>query len=80
MPTIARSSAKKATNLSIREDLLTEARAAGINLSQTLEIALETAVRASREARWRKENAEAFAAYNGLIEAEGLPLEAWRMF
>jgi post-segregation antitoxin (ccd killing protein) len=34
---------KKPTNLSVRTDLLEEARALGINLSQTLETALDAA-------------------------------------
>jgi len=80
MSSVVAKAPKRATNLTIREDLLREARAAGINLSQTLEVALEAALREARAAQWRQDNAEAIAAYNHLVESEGLPLEEWRMF
>ncbi len=47
--------AKRATNVSIRSDLLDAAREAGLNLSATLERALaEELARVERE-RWREE-------------------------
>jgi antitoxin CcdA len=47
---------KKATNLSIRADLVEEARALGINLSRTFEAALAAEVKKYREDEWRQQN------------------------
>ncbi len=58
------SPAKKATNLSIRVDLLEEARARKINLSQTLENALLAELKKQREAEWLDQNQAAIEAYN----------------
>ncbi len=71
---------KKATNLSIRADLVEEARALGINLSRTLEIALAAEVKKHREDEWREQNREAIAAYGRLIEREGLLSDSYRTF
>lgn len=64
--------ARKAVNVSVRADLLAEARAAKLNLSRTLDAALRLELKAQREARWRAENAEAIAAYNAHVEKHGL--------
>ncbi len=50
------------------------------NLSQTLETALKEKVAKSRAAQWKEENKEAIEGYNDWIEANGLPLAAYRMF
>jgi antitoxin CcdA len=71
---------KKPTNLSVRTDLLEEARALGINLSQTLEVALTAEVKKRREDEWREQNREAIAAYSRLIEREGLLSDSYRTF
>ena len=71
---------KKAANLSIRADLLEEARAYKINLSQTLESALAAEVKKHREDEWRKQNREAIAAYGRLFEREGLLSDSYRTF
>ena len=47
---------KKAANLSVRADLLEEARAFKINLSQTLEAALQIELKKEKERRWLEEN------------------------
>ena len=57
---------KRATNVSINQGLLEDAKALDINLSATLERALDTEVRARKRAKWLEENREAIAAYNGL--------------
>lgn len=67
-----RTTSKKAVNLGIRDDLLREARAAGINLSHTLELALETTLRDRRRILWRRDNAEALAAYGRHVDRDGL--------
>jgi antitoxin CcdA len=72
--------ARKATNITLSADVLAEAKAYGINLSQTCDAHLREVVRREREARWLKENSAFIAAYNDTVEREGLPLEAYRTF
>ncbi len=63
---------KRATNVSINQGLLEDARALDINLSATLERALEAEVRARRREKWLEENREAIEAYNRRIERDGM--------
>lgn len=62
-------SLKRPVNVKAREDLVSDAKALGINLSATFETALESAVKAARLARWQEENSEAFSAYDDRIAA-----------
>lgn len=71
---------KKAANLSIRADLLEEARAYKINLSQTLEAALQAELKKEKERRWLEENRAAIDAYNRHIERDGLWSDGLRLF
>lgn len=72
--------AKRATNVSIRKDLLEAARGAGINLSATLERALTDELAAARRLQWRAENREAIQAYNEHIERHGSFSDGVRKF
>ncbi len=72
--------AKKATNVSLAENLLAEAKALGINVSQAAESGLANAVAEKRAELWVKENAKAFDCWNDYIEKNGLPLEKYRSF
>jgi antitoxin CcdA len=72
--------AKKAANLSIRVDLLEEARAYKINLSQTLEAALQVELKKEKERRWLEENRAAIDAYNRYVEKHGLFSDRYRTF
>ena len=71
---------KKAVNLSINAELLAEAKAAGINLSETLESALSKDLNESRWRKWREENRAAIEAYNEFIAEHGLLSDEWRGF
>lgn len=71
---------KKATNLSIRADLLAEAKALRVNLSAEFEKSLAEVVRRKREEQWLLENREAIAAYNRHIERDGLWSDELRTF
>jgi antitoxin CcdA len=71
---------KKATNLSLRVDLLEDARALGINLSRTLETALEAEVKKAKETKWLVENRAAIEAYNREIAEHGLWSDGLRQF
>ena len=74
------SSSKKAVNLSVDAALLREAREQAINLSATLERALEVALRQQRRDRWRAENRSAIAAYNEQVDAHGAFGDTLRSF
>ena len=72
--------AKKAANLTVRADLLEEARARKINLSQTLETALAAEIKKRREAEWLEQNKAAIEAYNREIAEHGLFSDGFRDF
>jgi antitoxin CcdA len=65
------SAAKRATNVSVRVDLLAAAREAGVNLSATLERALTEELAEGRRKKWREANSEAIAAYNDFVDKHG---------
>lgn len=71
---------KKAVNLSVDAALLREARAQDINLSATLELALEAALRQHRRTRWLEENRHGIAAYNEQVDAHGAFADSLRSF
>ena len=71
---------KKAANLTVRADLLEEARAYKINLSQTLEAALAVELKKRRETAWLEENKAAIEAYNREIAEHGLYSDRFRQF
>ena len=71
---------KKAANLSVRADLLEEARARKINLSQTLETALAAELKKRRETEWLEQNKAAIEAYNREIAEHGLFSDGFRQF
>ena len=78
--TAAPSHRKRATNLSLSEDVLQAARELDINLSQTCEQHLRELIRSERARRWRTEYADFIDAYNATVDADGLPLERWKTF
>lgn len=71
---------RRATNLSLDQSLLSDARALGINLSRAAEAGLRQAVHEARAKQWRQENADALAASNAWVDEKGLPLAAHRPF
>ncbi len=71
---------KRAANLSISAELLDEAKGLDINLSATLERALEGELRARKRERWLQENREAIEAYNARIERDGMLSDYERFF
>ena len=71
---------KRATNLSLSEDVLADARELNINLSQACEQHLRALIRQERERRWLAEHADFVAAYNATVSQPGLPLDEWHTF
>ena len=75
-----RSVAKRATNVSIRTDLLEAARESKLNLSATLERALIEELRSVQRMRWREENRQAIAAHSEFVEKHGVFSDGLRSF
>ncbi|WP_370402765.1 type II toxin-antitoxin system CcdA family antitoxin [Sulfitobacter sp. JB4-11] len=73
-------SGKKATNVTLDQALLKDAKALGVNVSQAAEKGLDEAVRQAKGEAWQRENAEAMEAWGKWVEENGLPLEKYRMF
>lgn len=71
---------KKATNVSLAENLLAEARELHINVSQAAEAGLAEAVAKKRAEVWLNENQKAIESSNAFVDRHGLPLEKYRMF
>lgn len=69
---------KKPTNVTIRSDLLDEARALKINLSQEFEQHLSEVVRKQQGELWKRENREAIKAYNKFVEENGIWSDEFR--
>ena len=76
----SRARSKRATNVSVRGDLLDAARRAGLNLSATLESALERALAEDKRKRWREENREAIESYNEHVGKHGTYSDDVRSF
>ena len=71
---------KKATNVSLNNDLLQRARDWKVNLSATLEQALKDKLKSVEEERWKKENKAAIAAYNEFVADNGCVDDEFRNF
>ena len=71
---------KKATNLSINSDLLRRSRALNINLSATLEQALQAKLAETKAEKWKAENSNAIQAYNEFVKEHGCFSDEFREF
>jgi antitoxin CcdA len=63
---------KRPVKLTIRSDILEEAKLLELNASQAAEAGIAVAVTAARENAWREDNRAAIKAYNKSIAREGL--------
>ncbi len=84
MPSIASQAAadsrKRATNLSLPDDALTQAKQLGLNVSAICSEALVAAVRAEQARRWHTDNRTAIEQYNQRIAQTGTfaeQIDAW---
>jgi antitoxin CcdA len=71
---------RKATNVSISEALLVEAKALKINVSKAAESGLLLALAEKRAELWLVENRAALDSSNTYVEQHGLPLAQYREF
>jgi len=72
--------AKRPVNVTVSSHLLEAARSHDINLSATLESALEIELARLRRARWLERNAKAIRAYNEDVGKHGSFGDALRSF
>ncbi len=72
--------ARKATNVSINEALLSEAKALKINISKAAEAGLLIALAEKRSELWLAENRVALDSSNSYVEQHGLPLTQYQSF
>ena len=71
---------RKATNLSLDQRVVAEAKELELNVSRIAEEAISDAVRAERNRRWKEENREALQSSNEWVRKNGLPLAKYRPF
>ena len=64
-------SKRRPINLTIRADLLKEAKNLKLNTSKAAELGIANAVKAAREEMWLTENKKALQAHNQRIDNEG---------
>ena len=74
------SRSKRATNVSLRADLIDEAKDLNINISRACEQGLAAEVKKAREDKWIAENWEAIQSSNAYVEKHGLPFARYRQF
>lgn len=77
MPTSTR---RAPVNLTVQPSLLAEAKALHINLSQTLEVALQQAVEDARRATWLAENQPGIDVLNDVVAQHGAFSKGRRTF
>jgi antitoxin CcdA len=73
-------STRKATNVSLGADLLAQAKALHINISQAAESGLARAVAEKRAELWLQANQQALDSSNAFVEQHGLPLAEHQQF
>jgi len=71
---------RRATNVTLPETMVAQAKELGINISQACEAGLAAQVKAVREKKWLEDNREAIAYWNEKMEREGLPLAKYSVF
>ena len=71
---------KRATNVSLSDPLITEAKALGINLSKAAEDGIAQAIKDKKTERWLAENKAALESANEYIRKNGFPLAQFRPF
>ncbi len=75
----AQKSKRRPVNMSIRTDIMAEAKAYKINASEVSEGALAAAVKKAKEEEWLKSAAPAIAAHNERVRKHGLYLKPYWM-
>ena len=66
-----KSSRRRPVNLTIREEVLTEAKSLNVNASQAAEVGILDAIKKAREQEWSQNNQKALIAHNKRIKKDG---------
>ena len=80
MLTEAKPANRKPTNVTLPDNLVEEARALGVNVSQACERGLVAELRRVRAEEWRRENQAGIDEWNAYVEEHGIPLAEYRQF
>lgn len=62
---------RRSINLTIREDILREAKNLNLNASQAAEVGIAKAIKKAQEQVWLKENRTALMAHNKRVKKQG---------
>jgi antitoxin CcdA len=65
---------KRPVNLTIREDILEEAKALNLNASKAAEAGMVSAIKEARAQEWLTKNKKALLAHNKRVEEQGVLL------
>ena len=71
---------RRATNVTLPEDVLEQARQFGINVSKACEAGLRVAVHGEVERRWEEEHRERIDKFSAWLDRNGMPFEDLRLF
>ena len=66
---------RRAVNVTVREDILDEAKSLNLNTSRAAEAGISTAVRKAREKEWLASNQSALQAHNDRVAGNGPALK-----
>ena len=66
---------KKAVNVTVPADMVEQAKALNINLSEAATEGIGRSLKAIQKERWVEENREAIDGYNRFIAENGLPIK-----
>jgi antitoxin CcdA len=72
--TVGKSGRRRSVNLTIREDILADAKSLSLNASQAAEAGIVEAIRQARTQAWRAENRAGIDAHNARVEKDGVLL------
>jgi len=77
---VASTKSKQTINVTLEADLVAEARAVGINFSQTLTAAVQAELKSRAAEKWQRDNAAAIDYLNQLSDEHGLFSDEYRAF
>ncbi|CAM7171712.1 MULTISPECIES: type II toxin-antitoxin system CcdA family antitoxin [Enterobacteriaceae] len=70
----------QSVTVTLERDLIAAARAAGVNMSQTLAVALDAELKKHAATRWKAENLEGLEALNRFHDEHGYFSDDYRTF
>lgn len=71
---------RRATNVSLPEDLVGEAKRFDINVSRECTVGLAAAVKREADRRWQEEHRDRIDAFAVWLEENGMPFEDIRVY